>query len=166
MFPLLFENLKTVTKTKNLMWLYFELLNKPLSKPVALRKKKITAKKKKKKVTANICTSSSGVYPPGLAQLLKLETTKEDSTCGYLITFIHKYKEEIKSGHDRSWQIYILFQWLWSVIVSTDRVCCCQNGRPGIQSSLTTKGKIVIGLKIIGMANKHTTKCSTSLITN
>lgn len=77
-------------------------------------------------------------------QLLKLEIVKgaqRDSLCSYLITFIHKYKEEIKSGHDRSWQIYILFQWFWSVIVSTDGVCCCQNGCPGIQSSLTTKGK-------------------------
>lgn len=85
-----------------------------------------------------------------LLQLLKLEITKEpksDSSHSYLITFIHKYKEEIKSGHNGSWQIYILFQRFWSVIVSTDWVCCCQNGRPGIQSSLTIKEIIVIGLK-------------------
>lgn len=85
-----------------------------------------------------------------LLQLLKQEITKEansDSSHSYLITFIHKYKEEIKSGHDGSWQIYILFQRFWSVIVSTDWVCCCQNGCPGIQSSLTTKEIIVTGLK-------------------
>lgn len=110
------------------------------------------------------------VFKPCFTQLLKLEVTKEaknSNSYGYLITFIHKYKKEIKSRHDGSWQIYILFQWLRSVIVSTDWVCCCQNRCPCIQSSLTTKKKNFDRLKkMSGMVKKHMTKCLISFIIN
>ena len=50
----------------------------------------------------------------------------------YLVAFVHKNEEEVKSGHDGCCHVDVLFQRFRPVVATTDWICSSQNRSPSI----------------------------------
>jgi len=67
---------------------------------------------------------------------ISLHSNKGDCIDNYFIAFVDKNKEKIKSWHDRCSHCDVLSERLWSIISTTDWICCCQHRRSCIQGRL------------------------------
>lgn len=90
----------------------------------------------------------------GKEHFKECERQKKKKNYRYLVTVVHQNEEEVKTTHDRSAQVHVLFQAFAPVIASTDWVGSSQDGRAGVQSGLR-RTKAVFVLRYCIAVKRH-----------